>query len=226
MHGMLLMNQHRVVRQEVNELDKSTVVSIFPKEVNEHKPTISPGYFHISPGSLKNPQILVVGSSSWWRELDETMPYLEIVNNSIQVARSVVNDYCSGILGSDMVESMPGLFFVKGEVTLLELQDKKYAAQFKDAERKQTNMFKVLIRLADIAWSRSNGNPLTISDDMRIAATELNLDKPWNKDAAMLERIACKACGTMITSDIIICPNCKVVLNPSRFKEMSMEFAK
>jgi hypothetical protein len=225
MSGLLLANQHRVVRQEINTLDRSSVVSIYPKAISERKPTIEPGIFNIPAGSMKNPQILIVGSSSWWREIDETMPYLEIVNNSIQVARSVVVDYCSGVLASDMVNAMPGLFFIKGVVTLEELK-KSHQPELKEAERKQTNMYKDLIRLGDVGWSRSNGNPLSISDDMRMAATELGLDKPWNKDSILLERVACKACGTMITSDIIICPNCKVILNVEKFKTLGMEFAK
>ena len=57
----------RTIRAPINPLDKSTVVSILPKQISERKITIQPGIFEISPGSFDNPAILVVGPSSWWR---------------------------------------------------------------------------------------------------------------------------------------------------------------
>jgi hypothetical protein len=52
-------------------MDKSTIVSIYPKEINEVKHTIEPGRFHLKPGKPDSPSLLVVGSSSWWKEIDE-----------------------------------------------------------------------------------------------------------------------------------------------------------
>ena len=42
--GMLQLSnrRRRAVRQEINPLDKSTVISIFPKDINETKPTVQP----------------------------------------------------------------------------------------------------------------------------------------------------------------------------------------
>ena len=59
-----VFSKRRTVRATPNPMDKSTVVSIYPKELNEIKPTIMPGRFRLEPGTYEKPSILVVGSSS------------------------------------------------------------------------------------------------------------------------------------------------------------------
>lgn len=212
--------KRRTIRGPINPLDKSTVISIYPKEVNERKPTIQPGQFIIPAATVKNPQILIVGPSSWWRDIDEDQPLLEIPVSSIQIADSIVRDYCNGILACDMGESMPGLFYVpgakvndKGEAdypaTLTWVQ-KEFKAHFETAERKQKNWYSILIKLADSLWARSNGNPLAVSDDMRMAARELNLTqtKDWMKDFQMIDMTRCKACGNLKNPQYPICAAC------------------
>src|SRR6266576_4523463 len=88
----------KLIRAMKNPMDKCTIVSIFPKVIDEVKYTIEPGRFHIEPGTFEKPSILVVGSSSWWREIDVEQPMLEIPNSSIQIAESVIKDYCNGLL--------------------------------------------------------------------------------------------------------------------------------
>src|SRR3972149_6495957 len=57
----------RVIRAPINPLDRSTVISIYPKDIVEVKHTIQPGIFKIPKGSYKVPSITVIGPSSWWR---------------------------------------------------------------------------------------------------------------------------------------------------------------
>lgn len=212
--------KRRTIRGPINPLDKSTVVSIYPKPVDEKKPTIQPGIFQIRPGSVQKPEILVVGPSSWWRDIDEDQPLLEIPVSSIQIADSIVRDYCNGILGCDMAESMPGLFYVPGAKTDAKGNAdydatrkwvlSEYKTQLEAADRRQKNWYSVLIKLADSLWARSNGNPLAISDDMRMAARELNLTqvKDWMKDFQMVDMVRCKACGSLKNPQYPICAAC------------------
>lgn len=212
--------KRRTIRGPINPLDKSTIVSIYPKPIEERKPTISPGQFNIPAGTVAKPELLIVGPSSWWRDVDEDQPLLEIPVSSIQIADSVVRDYCNGILACDMDQSMPGLFYVPGAklnaksepdypATLAWIQ-KEYSNQLKAAERRQNNWYGVLVKLADSLWARSNGNPLAISDDMRMAARELNLSqvKDWMKDFQMVEMVRCKACGSLKNPQYPICAQC------------------
>jgi hypothetical protein len=201
--------RRRTVRQPVNPMDRATVVSIYPKDIEEVKHTIEPGRFRIKAGSYETPTLLVVGPSSWWREIDEDQPLLEIPVSSIQIADSVVRDYCNGILASNMGDTMPGLFYVPGEHTIQTIK-KSYLAELDKAAAKQKKFYTVLVMLADALWARSQGNPLAISDDMRMAARELNLTetKDWMRDFKMVNQVRCKACGSLKNPEFPICASC------------------
>jgi hypothetical protein len=206
-----LLNNRRLIRSQKNPMDKSTIVSVFPREIIEVKHTIEPGHFHLSAGSIESPSTLVVGSSSWWKDIDVEQPMLEIPVSSIQVANSIINDYANGLLGCNMADLMPGIFFVLGSVTVIEIKT-KYKNELEKANEKQNNWYRLLVRLADSLWARSNGNPLVICDDMRIAAKALNFNsKPWLQDFQAPMLIKCKFCGSLRNPDYLICPACKAI---------------
>jgi hypothetical protein len=201
--------RRRTVKQPVNPMDKATVFSIYPKDIEEVKHTIEPGRFRIPAGSIEKPTSLVVGPSSWWREIDEEQPLLEIPVSSIQIADSIVKDYCNGILASNMGDCMPGLFYIPGEITV-DILRKSYKSQLDKAVANQTTFYRTLITLADALWARSQGNPLAISDDMRLAARELQLQesKDWMRDFKMINQVRCKACGSLKNPEYPICASC------------------
>lgn len=210
-------------RAHVNPLDKSTVVSIYPHEINEKKPTIFPGDFHLDAGSYQKPALLVVGPSSWWREVDENQPLLEIPNSSIQVADSIVRDYCNGLYLCDMDSLMPGIFWVPGEYSVEKVQ-KEHKPLLDKALIKQRNWFSALIKVADRLWIGTNGNSLAISDDMRLAARELNLnDKEWLKDIQTSNMVRCLACGSLKSPDYPVCANCKTISDPKKYAELGLK---
>lgn len=219
-------NPHRrTVRQEINPMDKSTVVSIYPKLIHEFKRTIQPGEFIIDPGSRKNPSVLVVGPSSWWKEIDDEQPILEIPVSSVQIADSIVKDYCNGMLGCDMQDRMPGLFFIPGEYDSKTIVD-KFDKILNLYEAKQRNWYTQLVKMADSLWARSNGNPLAIDDNMRMAAMELNLrEKDWMKEFKMAELSRCIACGSMSNPLYPVCPTCKAITDPEKAKNLGIKFA-
>lgn len=217
--------KRRTIRAPINPLDKSTVVSIYNKYINERKYTIQPGQFEIQPGSYDKPAILVVTSSSYWREIDENQPLLEISQSSIQIADSIVKDYCNGILGCDMADNMPGLFYLPGEFTVEQIKT-QHRDKLDDAKRKQDNWFKFLVKMADSLWARTGGNALAISDDMRMAAQELNLvNKEWVKDVQSFDLVRCKACGHLKNPVYPVCPNCKAIDDVAKAKALNLQFA-
>lgn len=218
--------KRRTIRAPVNPLDKSTIVSIFPKLIEERKHTIQPGIFVIQPGSFSSPSVLVVGPSSWWKEIDENQPLLEIPHSSIQIADSIVKDYCNGIFACDMAQNMPGLFYIPGAWSVDEIR-KQHSAELNTANFRQRNWFTVLVKMADALWSRSNGNPLSISDEMKLAARELNLvNKEWLKDSQSMELERCKACGHLKNPDYPVCANCKNITNVAMATELGLVFTK
>lgn len=222
--GLQQQNNRRTIRAPVNPMDKSTIVSILPKAITERKATISPGFFELKPGTYENPSILVVGPSSWWREVDENQPLLEIPVSSIQIADSVVRDYANGLLACNMADQMPGLFYVPGDYTVEKLK-KDHEPLLKKAQAGQKKWFLELVRIADILWSRSNGNPLSISDDARLACKELNItQKPWLGDLQTAELVRCIACGSLRNANFPVCPTCKAVADPEMAKKLNITF--
>lgn len=216
----------RTVRAPVNPMDKSTVVSIFPRSYDHVIPTVTPSRYPVPAGSYDNPATLIVGPASWWKEVDEHQPLLEIPCGSNQVADSIVKDHCNGLVGCDMVNSMPGIFWLPGEITVAVLKV-SYRAQLDVARTKQHKFWEVLIKYADTFWARTSGSPLSISTEMRIAAHELGLDtsKDWMKDFAMMAKINCKACGSPVTPGYPVCGNCKAIVDPEKAKELGIKFA-
>ncbi|SRR6266545_1926297 len=218
------MNKRKAIRAQVNPMDICTIVSIFPKEINEDKITIFPGKFQIDAGTPENPAILVIGSSSWWKDYDFEQPLLEIVNSSIQVADSIIKDYCNGMLGCNMGDAMPGLFFVLGKHTVGEIK-MKYSKKIDEMKVKQDNWYRILVRIADSLWARTSGNPLAIWDEMRLAARSLNLnDKPWLKDYQQMELVKCVACGSLKNPSYPVCPTCKSI-DTSHPEAKNLKFA-
>lgn len=223
--GLGGLGKKRTLRAPVNPLDKSTVISIYPKRIVEHKVTIQPGVFVIEPGTIEAPSFLVVGPSSWWREVDEDQPLLEIPNSSVQIADALVKDYCNGMLAYDTTSRNPGLFFIPGVITFEALK-KDHEPAFKNAIQKQKNWFSALVRLADTFWARSNGNPITISDEMRMAANALGLkEKDWMKDFTMMENIKCMACGQPRNPAYPVCPHCHAIVDRKKAEELGIVFA-
>lgn len=219
-------NQNRAtIRGPVNPLDRSTIVSIYPKDIEAKKETITPGVFKIAKGNFESPSLLVVGSSSWWKDAGEEQPLLEIVNSSIQVADSIVKDYCNGLFGCNMGDSMPGLFFIMGEMTVDKVK-KEYSKHLEAARLKQTKYYQTLVLLADGLWSRTNGSPLSISNDMRLAAKELNLnDKDWMKEFTMMDMTKCPACGFSCNPSFPVCSNCKCIIDQKKAESLGIKFA-
>ena len=215
------------IRSTPNPIDKCTVVSILPKLIEERKPTIEPGYFRIEPGTYENPAILVVGMSSWWRDIDPEQPLLEIPVSSIQIADSVVKDYCNGIVGCNMGDSMPGLFYVPGEHNVASVKT-SFKKQLDEAAVKQKKWYQNLIKMADVLWARTNGNPLVIMDDARMAAKFLGLDnKEWMSDAIRTnDLIRCAACGALRDPNYPVCGSCKAIIDQDKAKKLNLQFAR
>ncbi len=223
MSVQLLLANRRAILTPKNPLDVSTVVSIYPRTITEQKPTMFPGEFQIPGGSVDNPGILVVGSSSWFREVNENEPLLEIPVSSVLVANSIVVDWRNGILANSPNQN-PGMFFVPGEYDKAKLlKEKKNELDL--AVKQQRAWFAEQCKIADILWARSNGNPIVISNDARLGAETLKLEKPWMQDFKSLEMGACPACGALRNPAFPICGECKTIVNMEQFKKLGLSVA-
>ena len=216
----------RTIRAPINPMDVSTVVSILPKKIEEKKVTLQPGIFQIEAGTFENPAILVVGTASWWKDVGENQPLLEITHSSVVVAKSIVDDYCNGIVGCDMADHMPGLFWLPGKWDAEKIK-KERAGDLNIANIKQRNWFAHLVRLADAMWSRSNGNSVSIDDTMKLAARQLNMmNKDWLRDSQTMELVRCVACGYLKNPAYPVCSNCKAISDVAQAEKLGLVFAK
>lgn len=214
----------RTIRAPINPMDKCTIVSIYPKNITEFKPTVQPPVFNIPAGTYEKPSTLIVEPGSWWREIDAEQPLLEIPIPSIVMADSIVRDYANGLLACNMGDAMPGLFYVQGPVKSEEVK-LKHKVELDAAKIKQNNWYAALVKLADVMWSRTNGNPIAISDDMREAAKELGEQREWMRDFEKVGLVRCVACGNLRDPRFPICSTCKAIADPEMAKKLNLTFA-
>lgn len=215
--------RRRAIRGPINELDKSTIVSLYPKEIFQRNPTIQPGEFLIPAGTVDKPGILVVGPSSWWRDVDEDQPLLEIPVSSVQIAESVVRDYCNSVLGVNGSDATMGVFYVAGEHTREEIK-KNFAGPLAKAVATQKKWYENLVKMGDSLWARSNGNPLAIDENMRTAAKQLGqTNKDWLKDFQAVDMVRCYACGSLKHPDYAVCMTCRAI-DPKHAKAADIRF--
>jgi len=209
--GEFPTNDKKIKRAMHNPMDRATIVSILPVVIEEIKPTVYPGRFLVAPGSVAKPAVLTIGPSVWYSQMPNDGPINEITHSAVQMADSIIRDYCNGMLGCDMDARRPGLFFISGEVSAAKVS-MAYASELSIAESKQRAWFAELVKQADNLWARSNNDPMVIWDMMRIAAVELGMtNKDWLRDTLAMEKVKCIGCGFLRDPNFPICPTCKLI---------------
>lgn len=198
----------RTIRGAINETDKTTIVSVYPKAIQFKNITLMPRIWNIEAGSPEKPALLHVGSGSWWKDVHPDEPLIEIPVGSLSVAESLVKDYLNGIFGCDMSDNRPGLYFIPGARKIEEIFG-EFKPLLDQAIERQLNYYGSLTKYADSLWARSNGNPLVINEEMRTAARILGqVDKDWMSDFKNAGQVRCFACGAFKSADYPICQSC------------------
>ncbi len=211
-------------RAATNPADKCTIFSIYPKEIDEVKITITPSRYIVPAGTVENPSWLVVGAASWWREVDPEQPYLEIPNSSLQVAESVVKDYVNGLDGFSN-DAHPGLFYIPGVISVKQLMS-EYKSTYDMAVRKQNNYWHAVINNTDIMWVTTGGNPLSVSGDARLACAQLGIEnKDWMQNFQNMKNVRCIACGNLRNPDFPICASCNRVVDKELALKLGLDIA-
>lgn len=214
-----------------NSMDKSTIVSVYPKAIAETKHTMQPSHFRIEAAEKDDFSILVVGCGSWLKEMALDQPFQEIYVGSTQIAQSFILDYSAGLLGYN-VDQKPGLFSIPGAYDKKSIRKyinpetlESFDSLISKARDQQRRWFLKLVDLTDSLWARSNGNPLCVNEDSRMAARELGVNKDWMRNFQASQMENCKACGHMVNPIYPVCSNCKNIINPERAKELGLAFA-
>ncbi len=213
------------IRAQISPLDKSTVVSVFPKKVKTTKVTVNPRKYVVPAGTFEKPSTLVVGTAIWIKHIYETEPeqQVEMPILSSQLADAIVNDFCGNVLSSGH-DRRPGLFWVLGEKNAEQVL-KEHKKELEQARQNQINWYLELIKMADIDWVKYRGSPLAVSDTARMAAMEMHLDKPWMLDAKNLAMGVCPACGSQRDSKFPVCKECKTIVDKEAYAKLNLTMA-
>lgn len=217
-----------------NPADKATVVSVFPKEIDEVKPTIFPRRFIIPAAEKDDFSLLVLNGASYYTpSLVDKQPAREIQINAAELARSICDDYLNSTWLASRNSRCPGVFWIVGE------WDKKSIHKYVEAGTLRTfdqllehyrniqkAWFTEVMNAADAFWASTNGNPKSIPEDARIAATLLGLEntKPWMTNVVQSELENCPSCGEMINMVYPVCRYCHAVIDPAKAKELNLSF--
>src|SRR5574341_691308 len=221
----------------------ATIVSIYPKLINEKKSS------HMEPAEITIPACEKDGAA--YPDFNPfTIPIYYAITSIYQMegkwirfpvpaydyAKSIVDDFFrSNIEVVPDFESPvgPGIFaideaYARAEVIKENGYDVKsaaawvktnYASELKRAERGQDRWFQILVNRADADFSK-NRNYRAISDLHRFAAKKLGIERDWTKDITLQAIFKCPACRLSIDPLSLICPNCKCVVKPEELKKL------
>lgn len=205
-------------------MSSATIISIVPFPISEMKPGIYPGNFDIPASKNFEPEVLVIGDSKYHVSIDENRS-ITVKCVAADVAKSIVEDYIVSNLGFSLENGCwPGLTYELGTFTKSEVKS-KFAQKLEALKKNQLNWFKKLVEMADDDWEKTHQHKC-ISDMQRHAARALNLDRPWiiNVTADSLTKevlTKCGACRSIISSEAIVCPNCKCILDAVKYKALT-----
>jgi hypothetical protein len=205
---------------------ESTVISFVPFEIKEHKPGLYPPHFHIEASDMKTPQLLHIGTCYHFLYMDETRGSIRVPNPSDQVARAIVEDYITSQLSIDD-EARPALFWVPERMTIEEIQN-KFKIEIMRHLLKQKKWFLNVAMLADNDWSRYHQHNV-ISSFQRKCADYIGWkasEHEWMSPLTTMESSACPACGMTYAKGIVICPNCKLILDKEKAKDFEFAVSK
>lgn len=200
-----------------------TVASLVPFEIREEKPGLVPPRFYLEASDTKTPKVLLIGDAKHFVYLDESRGHLTVKDSCVDVAASVVNDYISSQL-EVTEDARPGLFYVIGEfdpVGIMVAKRDKVA----QAQRLQNNWFLNVCRVADDDWNKYHRHNV-VSDFQRKAAQLLGWkpeEHEWMSGTSVINSVRCPSCSTLIGTEVVVCPSCKCILNPEKYK--TLQFA-
>ena len=203
-------------------MSKATVISIVPFVISEFKPGIYPGQFQINPSKDGIPEVLSIGESVFFIELDEKRT-MTVSCSAEKLAKSIVEDYMISNIGYSYEEAAyPGLFWKEGSFTQKEVIS-KFGADLEKFKENQLRWFKKLVEMADDDWEKTRQHKC-ISDAQRHAAKALGMERPWIINLKLNEikvpDLKCIACQSVVSSIAIVCPNCRCILNMAEYKKL------
>ena len=201
----------------------ATVVSLFPKSVDAHKPGLFPNRFLIPASDGKNVVVYHVDDKCFNTrtiptEEDPIRRTLIIPESADVIAASIVNDEIRSSFLADE-DCSPALFW-KSRVWSPEQIELEFSLDLANAKEKQYRWFDKLLRDGDDNWQTYRKH-IAINDLHRMAARFLGVEREWAKKPRPAHLKECRFCTSMIPDAAVVCPECKQVVDKEKFDEMS-----
>ena len=180
---------------------------IYPYSVSEFKPGLFPSLYLLKGvEDDKHPFILEVEDAHYWLVPENGIP-LKVPVPAEKLAKSIVNDFIAGCLGS-FEGAYPGIYVIKGDGK----------ADLAEAQQAQNKWFKRLVEMADNDWALAN-KPGSINRIQRHAAKTLGVEREWMMEASDAPKF-CPACTRPVPTLAAVCMNCQCILDPERYKNL------
>ena len=198
----------------------STVISFVPFEIREEKPGLLPPRFYIPASDMKIPQLLKVGNAIHYVYLDEGRGNLQVKNPSDIIARSIVEDYKSSQLGiAD--DAGPAIFWKDKDMSILDIMQ-ECKDEIAILLQAQKMWFLNIAQIAENDWAKYHQHNV-ISTFQRRAAEIIgwtSTQHAWMSPITTMKSSPCPACGSAVPNGMVICSNCRCVLDPEKYKEL------
>lgn len=222
------MNERGLIYSQGMASDtKATLISIVPFPIDEFKPGLIPGQFHVDASKDEEPQCSVIGDSLFYVYIDADRGSLKVPAPSATIARSICYDYLTAQLEA-REDCFPGLFYKSGVWDALRVK-KEAKDELEYHKQAQHNWFVALVKRADDDWEKTRSHH-SISDTQRYALRAIDPQntkgRPWILPALVDEATVqtCASCGSEIPSTAVVCRYCQFVVDQSKYAEMA--FAK
>lgn len=206
--------------------DQSTIISIYPYEVNEFKPGLYPGRFQLEP--CKNddlPQFLHIGLSIHMVHIPDKPP-LQVETASYTIAKAIVRDFYDSQCEHDPANNAyPGIACLPGIVDLAKFM-KDHKPLHEQMKKNQNAWGMKLVSENDNKWERYKNHkmmyPLGIYFAKKFGFTPEQ--KPWLQNTVTeLEAPRCPVCASSVSPKAIVCTNCtpNFILKPEEYKKLT-----
>ena len=201
---------------------KSTIVSSIPMAIDEQKIGIIPTGYRIPAATEENPiqTLLLSGAKYGLYTGNENNEWIYLPVDSMELANAICNDFCSA-LPEISINRRPAVFPLDGEVSAEDVAS-HYGSVYDEAMEKQIGWFKRLVSIADDEWQKFRQHRM-ISNLQRTAVDYLGLEREWRNAVTPSELMRCPACASTCIPNVVVCANCRCVLDAERFK--SLQFA-
>jgi hypothetical protein len=198
-----------------------TVVSFVPFPIKEEKPGLIPGRFFIKDSDTKEPEVLQIEKAIHFVYLDENRGSLQVRDPADEVARSIVEDFCTAQLGISE-GCHPGIFWVPGAYSVKEIKE-QFGKQCIEAKIAQMRWLTKICQIADDDWNKYHQHNV-VSDFQRTAAHIIGWkpeEHEWmNKRQVNEDSTRCPACQTLVSPSLVVCTSCKCILRPEEYKKL------